>query len=207
MSSGRVVSLIGRTAAARRRRSGASWPPTPDSGQVLLNGQDVTDRPARERATNRCFRTSPVPPYERRGERRLRAGPKWCSEPERGQRVEDALALVNLAGFGDRDPSDLSGGQRQRVALARALVNDPRYCCLTNRLRHSTGASGRSAGGVLAGSARQRHDLSAPITRAREYVRRVTGCGTDTSKRWPASPAFTDPRSGSSRRSTVTPRC
>jgi spermidine/putrescine transport system ATP-binding protein len=46
-------------------------------------------------------------------------------EPERRDRVADALSLVGLAGFGDRDPESLSGGQQQRVALARALVNDP----------------------------------------------------------------------------------
>lgn len=43
----------------------------------------------------------------------------------RKKKVADALALVNLDGFGDRRPSNLSGGQRQRVALARCLVATP----------------------------------------------------------------------------------
>jgi iron(III) transport system ATP-binding protein len=43
----------------------------------------------------------------------------------RGARVAEALALVDLAGFGDRPPASLSGGQAQRVALARALVTRP----------------------------------------------------------------------------------
>ena len=43
----------------------------------------------------------------------------------RGRRVDEALALVDLAGFGDRMPASLSGGQAQRVALARALVTRP----------------------------------------------------------------------------------
>tara|TARA_R110002020_G_scaffold192228_3_gene392311 strand:+ start:25362 stop:26435 length:1074 start_codon:yes stop_codon:yes gene_type:complete len=43
----------------------------------------------------------------------------------REKRVEDALALVDLTGLGDRRPSNLSGGQRQRVALARCLVSTP----------------------------------------------------------------------------------
>jgi iron(III) transport system ATP-binding protein len=46
-------------------------------------------------------------------------------EERRGGRVEEALALVDLAGFGDRTPASLSGGQQQRVALARALVTRP----------------------------------------------------------------------------------
>ncbi|AWM86507.1 ABC transporter ATP-binding protein [Microvirga sp. 17 mud 1-3] len=44
---------------------------------------------------------------------------------ERDRRVQEALALVNLSGYGDRRPSNLSGGQRQRVALARCLVAAP----------------------------------------------------------------------------------
>jgi iron(III) transport system ATP-binding protein len=43
----------------------------------------------------------------------------------RERRIKDALALVNLEGFGDRRPANLSGGQRQRVALARCLVATP----------------------------------------------------------------------------------
>jgi iron(III) transport system ATP-binding protein len=43
----------------------------------------------------------------------------------RERKIADALALVNLGGFGDRRPANLSGGQRQRVALARCLVAAP----------------------------------------------------------------------------------
>jgi ABC-type Fe3+/spermidine/putrescine transport system ATPase subunit len=44
---------------------------------------------------------------------------------ERAKRAADALALVDMSGYGARKPSELSGGQRQRVALARALVLEP----------------------------------------------------------------------------------
>ena len=43
----------------------------------------------------------------------------------RGARVDEALAMVDLAGLADRMPATLSGGQQQRVALARALANEP----------------------------------------------------------------------------------
>ena len=48
----------------------------------------------------------------------------------RQQQVEEALALVNLQGLGERYPHQLSGGQQQRVAIARALVCKPRLMLL-----------------------------------------------------------------------------
>jgi iron(III) transport system ATP-binding protein len=53
----------------------------------------------------------------------------WPAEGQPG-RVEEALALVDLAGFGERMPASLSGGQQQRVALARALVTRPEVLLL-----------------------------------------------------------------------------
>ena len=59
---------------------------------------------------------------------------KRVAKDERRDRVDEALAMVQLSGFGDRKPAQLSGGQRQRVALARALVNRPKVLLLDEPL-------------------------------------------------------------------------
>jgi spermidine/putrescine transport system ATP-binding protein len=59
---------------------------------------------------------------------------KGIRKAPRQRRVDDALAMIRLDGFGDRKPGQLSGGQRQRVALARALVNRPRVLLLDEPL-------------------------------------------------------------------------
>jgi ABC-type Fe3+/spermidine/putrescine transport system ATPase subunit len=53
---------------------------------------------------------------------------------ERSRRIDDALKLVRIDGFGSRFPHELSGGEQQRVALARALVGSPRLLLLDEPL-------------------------------------------------------------------------
>ncbi len=99
---------------------------TPTSGEILIGGRNVAGDPPYARTTNMIFQNLALFPHLSVFENiafglRLR---KRANE-EVKRRVEQALALVRLEGFGNRDIDQLSGGQRQRVAMARALINDP----------------------------------------------------------------------------------
>jgi len=107
----------------------------PEEGRVALGGTDVTDQPPYARDVNTVFQDYALFPHmtvARNIEYGLRV--KRVPKEERSKRVEEALAIVQLARMGGRKPAQLSGGQQQRVALARAIVNRPRVLLLDEPL-------------------------------------------------------------------------
>jgi len=99
---------------------------TPTSGDVFLDGERITDRPPNERNTSIIFQEWALFPHMTVGEN-VAFGLKMdgVAQAEREERVERALDMVELPGYGDRRPDELSGGQKQRVAMARSLVQEP----------------------------------------------------------------------------------
>src|SRR5687767_191391 len=107
----------------------------PDSGAVLLEGNDVTHVPPHRRNVNQVFQSYALFPHLSVRENvafglRMQRLPA----PEVAVRVTEMLTLVSLQGFEDRRPHQLSGGQRQRVALARALAPRPAVLLLDEPL-------------------------------------------------------------------------
>jgi putative spermidine/putrescine transport system ATP-binding protein len=108
---------------------------TPDRGQVLLDGSDVSSVPPYERNVNTVFQDYALFPHMTvLGNVAYGPRVRGVAQAEREQRAREMLELVQLAAHGERRPAQLSGGQRQRVALARALINRPRVLLLDEPL-------------------------------------------------------------------------
>jgi putative spermidine/putrescine transport system ATP-binding protein len=107
----------------------------PTSGQVMLDGVDVSGVPPYERNVNTVFQDYALFPHMTVLEN-VAYGPRvrGVSAGERAQRAQEMLELVQLGSQGARRPAQLSGGQRQRVALARALINHPKVLLLDEPL-------------------------------------------------------------------------
>ena len=107
----------------------------PDSGQVFLDGKDVTSLEPNQRNVNTVFQNYALFPHMNVADN-IGYGLKLkkTSKAEISRRVKEMLELVQLPGFERRKPSELSGGQRQRVAIARALVNNPEVLLLDEPL-------------------------------------------------------------------------
>ncbi|MFO1091594.1 MAG: ABC transporter ATP-binding protein [Hyphomicrobiales bacterium] len=107
----------------------------PTSGAIFIDGQDMSRVPANRRPTNMVFQSYAIFPHLNVYQNiAYGLGNRGLDKEAIHRKVEDALDLIRLKGYGERRAHELSGGQRQRVALARALVCDPKVLLLDEPL-------------------------------------------------------------------------
>jgi len=108
---------------------------TPTEGEVYIQGKAMGLAPPFQRNTNMVFQNYALFPHMNVAKNvAFGLEMKKVTKADIRRRVEKALEMVRLAGFGVRKPDQLSGGQQQRVALARALVNRPAVLLLDEPL-------------------------------------------------------------------------
>ena len=106
-----------------------------DSGDVLINGENITDVPPHLRPVNTVFQRYALFPHLDVYEN-IAFGLKLQKTPvdEIDKKVRKVLKMVSMTDYEDRDVESLSGGQQQRVAIARAIVNQPKVLLLDEPL-------------------------------------------------------------------------
>lgn len=133
---GEFVTLLGASGCGKtttlRIISGLE---TPDSGEVILDGRDVTMLAPEDRPVNTVFQSYALFPHMNVA-KNVAYGLKVRGEKKNviDTRVKEMLELVQMSEYAGRMPAQLSGGQRQRIAIARALAPQPRLLLLDEPL-------------------------------------------------------------------------
>jgi len=132
---GAVVTVMGPSGSGKSSLLAYLAGTLPDAltgtGRVLLDGRNIVPLAPELRRIGLMFQDDLLFPHLSVLQNLMFAIPRGAGpRARRRERAEAALAEMDLAGFGPRDPATLSGGQRSRAALARMLLSEPRAMLL-----------------------------------------------------------------------------
>ena len=131
---GELMCILGPSGSGKSTLLGAiSGTDSSVSGQILLDGEDITGMPIRKRRIGMVFQDFSLFP-SMNVEKNIRYGMRDVPESEKHAETERLLEMVDLAGYGSRSVHELSGGEAQRIALIRAVAAKPRMLLLDEPL-------------------------------------------------------------------------
>ena len=131
---GEFISLIGPSGSGKSTLlSVIAGILSPDRGEILLSGDDITGRRIQDRGIGMVFQDMALFP-SMNVKKNIQAGMKEKDRKKRNELAGKLLELVGLPGYGKRSISSLSGGEAQRVALARSIAAEPRILLLDEPL-------------------------------------------------------------------------
>lgn len=106
-----------------------------DSGQIIIDGEDITHVPTSEKPTSTVFQSYGLFP-NMTVMQNVTYGLKirGINKKDREEEGKKFLDIVSLTDIADKNVESISGGQKQRVALARALIVKPKVCLLDEPL-------------------------------------------------------------------------
>ena len=131
---GELVSLIGPSGSGKSTLlSIIAGILSPDSGRILLSGEDITNKRIQDRGIGMVFQDIALFP-SMNVMKNIQAGMKEKDRKKRDDLADKLLELIGLSGYGQRSVSSLSGGEAQRVALARSIAAEPRILLLDEPL-------------------------------------------------------------------------
>jgi multiple sugar transport system ATP-binding protein len=100
---------------------------TATSGEIVLDGREITDRKPKERNMAMVFQNYALYPHMT-VRKNIGYGLKITSDlssSEIDERVRSTAEMLEIPDLLDKKPKELSGGQQQRVALGRAIIREP----------------------------------------------------------------------------------
>ncbi len=140
---------------------------TPDSGNVLIGGKDVTDASKSERTMIRrrqlgfIFQSHNLVPYLTTADQLAIVQEKSMREKVK---IRELLSELEIDDCRDKFPSMMSGGEKQRTAIARAFINDPDVILADEPTASLDAERGRLAVEMIRNEVRKRNKAAVMVT-------------------------------------------